>query len=224
MFKNLLDFWKGKNFLTVVLEEFDNMISLSQKMYTTTIKVLVKGDTLDTNLKDNIYDNDRKINELERDIRKKIVEHLVLQPSVDITVCLVLMSVVKDAERLGDYCKNLYEIIELHHGPLGKKNYETYLKGLEDKIMEIFTKTRKAFKESDEATSQSIIVTNKDILSTLTEALNKIAASDLTAREAVSLAATTRYFRRITSHLGNIASSVVMPVTDLDYFDEKRME
>jgi hypothetical protein len=33
-----------------------------------------------------------------------------------------------------------------------------------------------------------------------------------------------RYFKRIAAHLTNIATSVILPLTDLDYFDERRSE
>jgi len=32
---------------------------------------------------------------------------------------------------------------------------------------------------------------------------------------------TVRYLKRVRAHLGNIASSVVMPIHKIDYFDEK---
>ena len=36
----------------------------------------------------------------------------------------------------------------------------------------------------------------------------------------VAVVLLARYFKRIMAHLANIASSVVMPVNKLDYFDE----
>ena len=109
MFKNISAFLKGHSFLDNTLQEFKEMLDNAQSMYAQVCQSLIHGDAND-NLKENIYSLDARINDLERDIRKKVVEHLVLQPTVDVSTCLVLMSVVKDAERLGDYCKNLYEV------------------------------------------------------------------------------------------------------------------
>ena len=52
----------------------------------------------------------------------------------------------------------------------------------------------------------------------------KLAKSDLPVNAAVCFTLMARYFKRITAHLTNIATSVILPLTDLDYFDEKRME
>ena len=32
------------------------------------------------------------------------------------------------------------------------------------------------------------------------------------------------FFKRIIAHLGNVASSLVMPLHKLDYYDEKHLE
>ena len=55
------------------------------------------------------------------------------------------------------------------------------------------------------------------------EIVKKLAQSDLTVNEAVCFALIARHFKRITSHLTNIATSVVLPLSDIDYFDEKRI-
>ena len=39
-------------------------------------------------------------------------------PGVDVPACLVLMSVVKDAERIGDYCKNVLDAAKSEAQPL----------------------------------------------------------------------------------------------------------
>jgi phosphate uptake regulator len=111
MFKNLLGFWKGKDFLSEVFGEFESMLDDSEIMFKTVCGRLLEGAD-EPGLKQKIYDIDKKVNVLQRGIRKRIVEHLTLQPTVEVTACLILMSVVKDAERLGDYCKNLYETSE----------------------------------------------------------------------------------------------------------------
>ena len=119
MFKNLLNFWKGKDFLSRVLDEFKEMLNGTQDMFNSVCKKLIHNEEVIA-LEDKIYDVDKKINDLEKDIRKKIVGHLSLQPSVDVSACLLLMSVVKDAERLGDYCKNLFEVIQFVDKPIDK--------------------------------------------------------------------------------------------------------
>ena len=51
--------------------------------------------------------------------------------------------------------------------------------------------------------------------------IGALAESNLPTRHAVCLTLITRHMKRINAHLGNIASSVVMPLHKIDYFDEK---
>ena len=63
----------------------------------------------------------------------------------------------------------------------------------------------------------------KRIARSCDEIVRKVAQSNLTVNEAVCFALIARYFKRIMAHLVNIATSVVLPLSDLDYFDEKRI-
>ena len=81
MFKNLLQFWKGKDFLTQVLEEFKKMLDDTEKMFDSVCRRLIYNEK-EPGLEDKIYAIDKKVNELQRDIRKRVVEHLSIQPSV----------------------------------------------------------------------------------------------------------------------------------------------
>ena len=55
------------------------------------------------------------------------------------------------------------------------------------------------------------------------DALVEKVANDLSlnANQAVCLSMAFRFLKRVNAHLGNIASSVVMPLHKIDYFDEK---
>ena len=223
MFKNLLQFWKGKDFLHQVLEEFKNMLDDAQIMFDSVCRRLIDNKE-EPGLKDRVYSIDKQVNNLQRDIRKRVVEHLSLQPSKDVPICLLLMSVVKDAERLGDYAKNLYEVSTLMKGPLNKEKYLELFDSIEVEISELFKETKKAFIESDEAKAAKAWDYKTKIAKRCDQIIEKLAASSLSVNESVCFTLIARYFKRITAHLTNIATSVILPLTDLDYFDEKRNE
>jgi phosphate uptake regulator len=151
------------------------------------------------------------------------VEHLALQPSVDTTACLLLMSVVKDAERLGDYAKNLLQVAEFLQKPIDRALFSQYFNGVDKQLLELFTNTKQAFIETDLDMANSAWDYHKKIGKGCDEIVKKVANSNLTVNEAVCFALIARYFKRINSHLTNIATSVVLPLSDLDYFDEKRI-
>jgi len=223
MFKNLLSFWRGKDFLAQVLEEFKDMLDDTQCMYQAVLGTLL-DNVQQPDLKKNIYEIDHKVNELQKDIRKRIVEHLSLQPTVDVNACLVLMSVVKDAERLGDYCKNLYEVTELLEKPIDRAVYSQYFNDLDKDIVTLFEQTKEAFIEADGSKAELSWGYENKIAKWCDHIVEELAKSKLSVNEAVCLVLIARHYKRITAHLVNIATSVILPLSDLDYYDERRNE
>lgn len=221
MFKNLMDFWKGKDFLAQVYGDFRQMIIDSQGMFESVCKKLINNETT-VSLEDRVYKADEKINKLEKDIRTRVVEHLTLQPTVDVSACLLLMSVVKDAERLGDYCKNLLEVDQLLEKPMDKEKYEEFFNGMDSEISELFKKTQQAFVESDEEKAVSTWKHESKIVKRCDKIVEELAKSNLSINEAVCFTLIARYFKRLAAHLTNIATSVVLPINELDYYDERR--
>jgi len=223
MFKNLLSFWKGKDFLAHVLDEFKSMLEDSEFMFKTVCRRLFEN-VGEPDLKQKIHDIDKKVNLLQKDIRKRVVEHLSLQPTVDVPTCLLLMSVVKDAERLGDYCKNLYEVTELLEKPVDRKVYAEYFDDINSEILTLFEQTRETFIEADVDAASMLFGVEHKIAKRCDSIVNELAKSNLSVNQAVCFTLIARHFKRIVAHLVNISTSVILPISDLDYFDEKSDE
>jgi len=222
MFKNIMRFWKGKDFLSQVLEDFKSMLNDTEEMFSSICKKLIDNED-EPNLKNKIYTFDKRVNEAEKDIRKRIIEHLTIQPSVDVATSLLLMSVVKDAERLGDYSKNLFEVSKLLNKPINKQRYRELFNNIEEEILKLFKQTKQAFIESDEDKAAKSWVYERDIAKRCDRIIEELAKSNnLSVNEAVCFTLIARYCKRLTAHLTNIATSVILPLADLDYFDEKR--
>ena len=220
MFNNLISFWKGKDFLNEVLGDFERMLNDTENMFKEVCRKLLEGVS-EKDLKDKIYKIDREVNTLEKEIRKRIVTHLSIQGNVDIPASLVLMSVVKDAERLGDYAKNLFEVTELLDKPLDKKIYSDLFGNLHEKILEEFEETRQAFIKSDQKSARKVLNMERTLVKKCDQIVKTLSKSSFDVNTAVCLTLLARYFKRTSAHLANIASSVVLPISDLDFFDEK---
>ena len=203
-----------------MLEEFKRMLEDTRIMFESVFKALMEGKA-DQNIKDKIYELDKKVNLLEKEIRRRIVEHLSLQPSIDVPVSLVLMSVVKDAERIGDYCKNILEVADFLKNPIKRDQFESIFNHIDKQILDEFEKTEKAFIESDEKVAKEIMYIERGIVKNCDDIVKKLAQGDLPTNEAVCFTLLARYFKRIAAHLANIGSSVILPISDLDFFDEK---
>ena len=221
MLRELLKMWKKIDLLKKALDDFLSMIDVVEEEFRCATDALF-GKRSCADAKDTIYKTDIKANKTERGIRKALVEHLAVNPRGDAPACLILMSASKDAERAGDYCKNLFEVAELYHNTFADSKYAGDLQEMVDQILAAFAKTRTAFAEDDQVVGHEVIVEETQIAKRGDAMIEKVANDDsLTANQAVCLALAFRFLKRVNAHLGNIASSVVMPLHKIDYFDEK---
>ena len=208
MFRELLAAWRKTDPLKEMYQGLITMIEVGEWMFNAAWSAAREGK-VNPEAKEEIYRRDVEVNRTERVIRRRIVEHLSVQPGMDVPACLILMSVVKDAERIGDYCKNILEAAELETEALTKSAFADRFEGVSRDIDGVFSKTAKALADSNEVLGQEVIVEERDI----------------SARcDAVPWGLLARYLKRVSAHLGNMASSLVMPLHKLDYFDEKLLK
>ena len=99
---NIVSAWRAERLLSQTLDEFVQMVEDCHWMYQQAVRGVWEDDDTE-GIKKAIRARDIQVNKAERSIRKKIVEHLAMHPGVATNYCLVLMSVVKDAERQSGY-------------------------------------------------------------------------------------------------------------------------
>ena len=215
--RDLLKAWRGKDLLDRMLQQFSQMLEDSHWMYTVAWQALFRKCKAE-DIREELYVRDQQVNRLERTIRHQIVEHLSVRPEIDMPACLVLMSVTKDAERLGDYCKNLFELTLLcpKKKPL-KDRHAVTLRQIAAEIDTLYTNVGNAFISSEDEDARAASEAGAGLASRCEQALQELANSKVSTRKAVVYALEARYLKRIASHLKNIASSVVQPVHAIDY-------
>ncbi|MEK6248840.1 MAG: PhoU domain-containing protein, partial [Planctomycetales bacterium] len=105
---------------TVGLEDmraqFGQMLDAGRHTFDTAANAFLGGTDLEVIRKD-LFDTDKRINQAEQRIRREIVVHATVHGAVVFPACLVLMSIVKDAERVGDYSMNIFDLAELTPQP-----------------------------------------------------------------------------------------------------------
>ena len=220
MFRELLAAWRKTDPLKEMYEGLISMLETGEWMFVEAWKDAVTGKVR-PEVKEEIYRRDIEVNRAERSIRKRIVEHLSVQPGVDVPACLILMSVVKDAERIGDYCKNIFDAAKSEAEPLSKCEFFASFQDIQKEITGMFATTREALMKSDATLGNEVIVEERNIGARCETLIDRLSTDDLTARVAVPWALIARYLKRVSAHLGNLASSLVMPLHKLDYFDEE---
>jgi phosphate transport system protein len=223
MLKELLSVFRKGDPLEAMGENFGEMIRLTRDL-TTTAGNFCFGEPATSEDRTGVFKQDVKVNQLERVIRKQVAAHLSLQSMAsNVPYCLLLMSLVKDVERIGDYAKNLVEVRDIHPEALPEGEFLNELKAIRQGVEGTFQDTAKAFKGSDRDLAVELIRTGRDITQRCDVLIQRIARGPQDSSATTALVLATRYYKRIGAHLLNVLSSVVMPLHKLDYYDEKEL-
>lgn len=220
MFKELIEALRRRPLIDQMLSEMQEMLDNAVEMYRPIAEVLIGKRELTKETHNMVYATDRRINHVQRKIRKQLVEHLVVSDGTDVPISLVLMSVTKDAERVGDMCKNMLEMAEELGEPLRKEHYGRRFGKVLSEADELFGPTAEAFRTSDKELGHDAVEKARGVAKECDVIIEALLEDAIPCRDAVLFTLLARYLKRLCLHLSNIATSVVMPLHRLDYFDE----
>ncbi len=196
--------------------EFGDMLNNNEYLFSHAWEGLTEQATIDR-IPQSFYDKDQAVNSQEREIRRLLVEHLTLNPKHDTSGCLALMSLVKDAERIGDYAKNIFEVGVMFKGRIKDIKYFSRLAAVKQRIAERFPILVTAFRESDTKLAEEILHDYASIKSECNHILKDLFSESLSSQEAIATALLSRYLKRINSHMSNIASGIIYPLNEIDF-------
>lgn len=216
MASEIIELSRGSTLMKKSLELFIEMIKGDEYLYNEAWRAITAEEKV-TKIPDDFYHRDIRINNLEKEIRKLLFEHLSIQPKHDISGCLALMSLVKDAERIGDYSKNVYEAGILHGRDITDIRFYEKVVPTQKKISDNFPVLIKAFEKSDEKLARKILKNYAPIKSECDGILHEILVTEASNNEAIVTTMLSRYLKRINSHISNIASGIVYPLKDIDF-------
>jgi len=220
MLRELLSIFRAENPLGAMGEEFRRMLHLTYTM-TTLAGEIYFGKKPSPEERSHIYQEDREVNMAERRIRKLVVSHLSIPSNrASVPYCLILMSLVKDVERLGDYAKNLSEVVDIHPDPLPDDDNVRELQEIRLGVERAFQAASEVFENSDREQALELILAGRELAHRTDALLVRVAQGPYDAGTATALVLGARYYKRIGGHVLNVLSSVVMPVHKVDYYDE----
>jgi len=218
MLKELQKIFQRKGLMEQAVDASLEMLQHDWEMYREAVKSLRESDTAEIAI--DILEKDRRINKSEREVRKKVLTHLAVNDASDLNIGLVLISIVIDIERIGDYTKNIVELAQNHPGRLVIEPWEPDLKDIEAKISKNFGVLISAIKKSDQTEAKTLL----DELWKVTKQCDHYIALLLKnenlqfkINDAVAIAIYLRYLKRVASHLMNVATSVVNPFHKIGY-------
>ena len=157
-------------------------------------------------------------------MRRELVVHVSVRgTAADIPLVLASMSVVKDAERIGDFSKNIWDIANSGIDLSNAEDLKTLIT-YRDRISRLIAETARVFRDRDAAAAHEMLKEGDLLQDEYDVHIDAQLHTDQPAREAVPRALLYRYFKRITAHLMNILTSLVMPIDRLDYYDEDKAD
>ena len=148
MWAELLDIFRGGQPMKKMGKNFMEMLHLTRQMMEI-VRPHIFDHSLSLEDRAKVYELDVKVNQLERKVRKMVVAHLGIKKS-DVPYCLLLMTLVKDAERVGDYIKNVSEVSELGGGSVPEGELRQELAELADTAMMLLDEVYQVFNEQDQ--------------------------------------------------------------------------
>ncbi len=218
MLRDIINLLKKDNLQAQALAECHEMLGMCEQMVAASVESLREHD--DATVDVDIQAMDKKLNAFERDVRRKVMTHLSLGHTADLSAGLVLISIVIDLERIGDYSKNIHDLAVMHPAKLHGGPLEEQLAHIERETIDILRRASEAFREGDEEKARVLMAEYKDDISGRTRDLETALVRDAVvedARTATSLALYMRFLKRISAHARNLASSVVNPFDRIGY-------
>ncbi len=218
MIEEIIEAWKKEDLLKQSLRIISNMFDTTHLMFEAAKSELENSEK---NLsKDYITQKDIEVNQMQIEVRRKVLEHLSFSPAQDITASLVFLYVVNDLERIGDYCKNMEDEALVHnkHASPKNKDYPERISKVAERVSKQFLKTKNAFLENDKIKANEIVNEYSEIKKSINEIITGLEKeSRMSSGRAITHALYTRHIKRVAAHLKNIASSVVNPFDRVGY-------
>lgn len=217
----VMEFFRGgpSNELDEVETSIVGMLRDGHDVFTTATDALFGGGKSKETRRE-VRTTDKGINEAQQHIRRKLMIHAAVN-GADLPLVLQFASIVKDAERVGDYSKNMYDLVKYGANFEGALDEEE-LKGYRDKVGRLILDASDVFGAKDADAAQRLLGKADAFLDEYDTQVKAAYKSKEETSEAVSRALYFRYLKRTTAHVMNVLTSLVQPLDRLDYYDEAK--
>ncbi len=218
MWNEILSLWSKDNLQKQAWKRSYEMLKITHEMFLEAVRVLREDDTV--GVKKEIRAKDKIVNAYVWDVRKMVLTHMASQSPKELSQGMVLISIVIDIERLGDYTKNIVDLAVHHARLLDAKTFEEDLSAIEQAVKRLYAKTLKGFEEPDTETSRQLLDKYSWVNRRSDELLMDLVDEkdpNIPSGVAVSLGLYIRWLKRINSHLQNIISSQVNPFPKIGF-------
>lgn len=217
----VLEFFKGSSQTPIeqVQANLVRMLEDGHDVFVTASAALFGGGKSKATKRE-VRSTDQEINEMQAEVRRSLMIHASVNPG-DLPLVLQYASIVKDAERVGDYAKNLYDLVR-YGANFAEAPDEDELLGYRNNVATLILEAATVFEAMDTVRAQELIDKADGFLSDYDDQVKAICQipPDTDAQYAVSRALYYRFLKRTTAHIMNVLTSLVQPLDRLDYYDE----
>ncbi len=195
--------------------DIEGMLKDSKRMLEIALDTLIDNAPLTEDL-DRLDD---EVDKGEQLVRRAVLQHLSVNPGNDLVPSLILVSIVQDCERIGDFARGLGDIVGLAASDR-EGVFRAELASTRELILPMFDQASAAFVGADSAKAQGVVDAATQAKTKLSALVAAVAASDESADMAVVYSASARILSRVASHLSNVCSTVTKPYDLMRHGDE----
>ncbi len=218
MWKPLFAIFRKETEIDKAFRNSCKMLAITEKMFLESKRSLHHINQKQVSI--DIYEKDIKVNKLERKIRKRVQRHLQKHGRRDIYPGVLLVSIIIDIERIGDFTKNILDLAKKYPEKLKYGSFKKDMEKIEMAVEDAFSRVRSQFTDLDKEGAELILEeyqwVNKLCDKRAIDLIKEVDKS-ISSGNAVALALYIRYLKRINSHLRNVATSIVNPFDKIGF-------
>lgn len=220
IFNDIIKIWKSDSLLSQAWDDSIAMLKLSNEIFLKSLESFNSPESL-KEIKA-LKKEDRKINDYQMTVRRKVLTHFSIGASArEVTNGLVLVDMVVDIERIGDYCKNISDLTLMKESSINFGELSEEISKIEEEVKSRFSSTIEVIENQDEDLAftlqdkyrKAISTVSDNIVSDIVSGKKKLGSQSKSA----ALVLYVRYLKRIGAHLKNITSTVVNAYDRIGY-------
>lgn len=220
LFDDVIKIWKSDSLLSQAWDDSISMLKLSHDIFIKSLDSFNSNDTKEEVKA--LKREDKKINDFQMTVRRKVLTHFSLETSSrEIPNGLILVDMVVDIERIGDYCKNISDLTIMKKGSIDYGDLSDELVSIEKEVRSRFASTIDVIENQDEDLARALIEDYKQTVSSVSDKIvDGIVKGNVkldSQSHSASLVLYARYLKRIGAHLKNITSTVVNAYDRIGY-------
>ena len=204
-----LDFLTGSQppLIKDALDDIKVMMDTGRSLFAASSGRLLENEILDEDLSA----QEAVIRKREQSVRRAVLEHLNIDPKRELVLCMKLLTVAQEAERIGHMGRVIEWAATLATSPrIGSKVDETRI--LRNQTLSQFDAARDCFLEGDVKKAKDVQDEQERIAEMMRTILDSLANSDLPVNKVVPCTIGASSIGRIGEHLASIARSVTEPL------------